>query len=133
MGRGLEMLFSSATARRPAVYYDMEYTPSMVVIGASAGGVDAIRSLARALPADFAAAVCIVLHIGSHKSELPWLLNQLGPLRASHPKDGDPIRPGEIQVAPCDSLNLGRCPAAFRTAGGPLHGIRTLPPPALHD
>jgi two-component system chemotaxis response regulator CheB len=74
----------------------------MVVIGASAGGVDAIRSLASALPADFAAAVCVVLHIGAHKSELPWLLNQLGPLRASHPKDGDPIRPGEIQIAPPD-------------------------------
>ena len=80
----------------------MGKTPAIVVIGASAGGVDAIRSLAAALPADFAATVLVVLHIGAHKSELPWLLNQLGPLRASHPRDGDPVRSGNIYVAPPD-------------------------------
>ena len=80
----------------------MSKAPSIVVIGASAGGVDAIRVLTAALPAGFAAAVFVVLHVGAHKSELPWLLNQMGPLRASHPEDGDPIRAGQIYVAPPD-------------------------------
>jgi two-component system chemotaxis response regulator CheB len=75
---------------------------AVIVIGASAGGVEAIRSLAAGLPAGFPAAVLIVLHIGAHKSELPWLLNQVGPLRALHPRDGDPIRPGLISIAPPD-------------------------------
>ena len=73
-----------------------------IVIGASAGGVEAIRFLAAELPADFPVAVFIVLHIGAHPSQLPWLLNQTGPLRAVHPKDGDPIRPGQIHIAPPD-------------------------------
>jgi two-component system chemotaxis response regulator CheB len=46
--------------------------------------------------------VFVVLHIGAHKSGLPWLLNQKGPLRACHPGDGDPIRAGQIYVAPPD-------------------------------
>ena len=96
----------------------MEKAPTIIVIGASVGGVDAIRSLAAALPADLAAAVFIVLHIGAHKSELPWLLNQLGPLRASHAKDGDPIRPGHIYVAPPDH-HLVVEPGHMRLTRGP--------------
>lgn len=80
----------------------MDKALPIVVIGASAGGVEAIRALVAALPPDFAAAVFVVLHIGAHKSELPWLLNQKGPLRACHPGDGDPIRAGQIYVAPPD-------------------------------
>ncbi len=80
----------------------MGRAPGIVVIGASAGGVEAIRFLAAALPPDFAAAVLVVLHIGAHRSVLPWLLNQKGPLPARHPGNGDPIRPGHIYVAPPD-------------------------------
>ena len=71
------------------------------MVGTSAGGVEALRSLAAALPIDFKASVFVVLHVGSHKSRLPEVLNQSGPLRAVHPKNGDPIRPGQI-VAPPD-------------------------------
>lgn len=80
----------------------MDKSSAVVVIGASEGGVAALCSISAALPANFAAAVFVVLHIGAHKSELPRLLNQLGPLRANHPRDGDPIRPGTICVAPPD-------------------------------
>ena len=91
---------------------------AIVVIGASAGGVDAIRSLAAALPADFPAAVFVVLHIGAHRSELPWLLNQAGPLPACHPADGDPIHPGRIYVAPPDHHLLVE-PGRVRLSRGP--------------
>jgi len=96
----------------------MDKAPSIVVIGASAGGVEAIRSLTVALPADFAAAVFVVLHIGAHKSELPWLLNQTGSLRACHPGDGDPIRAGHIYVAPPDHHLLVE-PGHVRLTRGP--------------
>ena len=96
----------------------MEKAPTIVVIGASAGGVDAIRSLTAALPADFAAAVFVVLHIGAHKSELPWLLNQTGPLPACHPGDGDPIHAGHIYVAPPDHHLLVE-PGCVRLTRGP--------------
>ena len=99
-------------------YRMMEKGPAIVVVGASAGGVDAIRSLAAALPADFAAAVFVVLHIGAHKSELPWLLNQTGPLPACHPKDGDSIQAGRIYVAPPDH-HLVVEPGHMRLTRGP--------------
>jgi two-component system chemotaxis response regulator CheB len=80
----------------------LDQASPIVVIGASMGGVEAVLALAAALPPDFAAAVFVVLHIGARRSELPWLLNQQGPLRAQHPADGDPIHAGRIYVAPPD-------------------------------
>lgn len=74
----------------------------IVVIGASAGGVDALRRLVAELPADFPAAVFAVLHVGTHRSELPWLLNQDSRLHAEHARDGAAIRPGRVYVAPPD-------------------------------
>lgn len=74
----------------------------MIVIGASAGGVEALRTMVAALPADLSAALFIVLHVGSHRSELPWLLDRLGGLPARHPDDGDIIEAGHIYIAPPD-------------------------------
>lgn len=74
----------------------------MIVIGASAGGVEAIRALVADLPNDLDAAIFIVLHIGAHRSDLPWLLSRAGSLPACHPENGDVIRAGQIYVAPPD-------------------------------
>lgn len=74
----------------------------IVVIGASAGGVAALRGLAAALPAEFPAAVLIVLHVGAHKSILPPLLASAGPNSAAHAKDGEALRHGHLMVAPPD-------------------------------
>ncbi|MBV1800404.1 chemotaxis protein CheB [Siccirubricoccus sp. G192] len=104
----------------------MEKAPAIIVIGASAGGVEATRTLAAGLPADIAAALFIVLHIGAHKSELPSLLNQLGPLRASHPKDGALIHPGQIYVAPPDH-HLVIEPGLVRLTKGPRENWVRIP------
>lgn len=96
----------------------MGHAPAIIVVGASAGGVEAVRSLAAALPADFSAALFVVLHIGAHKSQLPSLLNQAGPLRAVHPENGDPIRSGRIYVAPPDHHLLVE-PGRVRLTKGP--------------
>jgi two-component system, chemotaxis family, protein-glutamate methylesterase/glutaminase len=75
----------------------------IVVIGASAGGVETLQSFVRALPPDFAAAILIVLHVPAHTpSRLDEILERAGPLSACHPKDGEPILPGRIYVAPTD-------------------------------
>jgi two-component system chemotaxis response regulator CheB len=76
--------------------------PAIIVIGASAGGIEALRTIVRDLPKDFAAAIFIVVHLGAHKSELPWLLSQIGPLPAVHPVDGDAVAAGTIVIAPPD-------------------------------
>lgn len=80
----------------------VKHTQTVVVIGTSAGGVEALLQLVAALPADLPAPVFIVLHIGSHKSDLPWLLDRLGGLPAFHASDGEHFAPGRIYVAPPD-------------------------------
>lgn len=74
----------------------------IVVIGGSIGGFQALRTMAAALPPDFAAAVFVVLHIGDRPSRLPELLSAAGPLPAHHARDGEAIAPGQITVAPPD-------------------------------
>ena len=74
----------------------------IVVIGASAGGVGALRKLAADLPAAFPAAVLVVLHVGAHASLLPELLEAAGPNSASHAQDGEELRTGHLAVAPPD-------------------------------
>jgi two-component system chemotaxis response regulator CheB len=73
----------------------------VIVIGASAGGVEALVTLAGSLPADLPAAIFLVLHIPAQSpSLLPDILNRAGPLRASHPADGEAIQYKHIYVAP---------------------------------
>ena len=75
----------------------------IVVVGASAGGMEALQRLVERLPRDFPAAVFIVWHLSpGAKSMLPQILSKAGPLKAAHPQDGDPIEPGRIYVAPND-------------------------------
>jgi two-component system chemotaxis response regulator CheB len=75
----------------------------IIVIGASAGGVEALRELARGLPPDLPAAAFIVLHVPpSGPSMLPEILNGSGPLRARHAINGGAIEHGRIYVAPPD-------------------------------
>jgi two-component system chemotaxis response regulator CheB len=73
----------------------------IVVIGASAGGVEPLLTIARALPDDFDASVFIVLHFPQEgTSVLPELLNRSSSMPAAHASNGEPIRKGRIYVAP---------------------------------
>ena len=76
----------------------------IIVIGASAGGVEALVNVVRTLPPDLSAAVFITLHIPADSpSMLPAILSRSGPLPAIHPEDGANIEPGMIYVAPADN------------------------------
>lgn len=73
----------------------------LIVVGASAGGVEALTYLVKNLPPDLNAAVMIVLHVPSHgTSVMPRILTRAGNLPASHPKDGEVIQLRRIYVAP---------------------------------
>src|SRR5262245_6147675 len=72
----------------------------IVVVGASAGGLDAVSKLISGLPTRFPAAVFIVIHItASAKSALASILNRAGSLPAVEAVDGQPIERGRIYVA----------------------------------
>jgi two-component system, chemotaxis family, protein-glutamate methylesterase/glutaminase len=73
----------------------------IVVVGASAGGVEALADLATSLPDDLPAAVFVVLHLpATGTSALPEILRRHGPLPAAHVRDGEPIQSGRVYVAP---------------------------------
>ncbi len=75
----------------------------IVVVGASAGGVEALIQLVDKLPADLPASLFVVLHVpAGATSVLPSILNRHGPLRAEHARDGERIEHGRIYVAPPD-------------------------------
>lgn len=91
----------------------------IIVIGASAGGVEALTRLASELPPDLPAAVFVTLHFPrSTPSVLPRILGRAGPLPALHPVDGEPIRHGHLYVAPPDFHLLVR-PDVIRLVRGP--------------
>jgi two-component system chemotaxis response regulator CheB len=77
------------------------------VIGASAGGVEALVSLVGALPGDLDAAVFVVLHVApASTSVLADILARAGVLPAAPARDGQAIVPGRIYVAPPDQHTL---------------------------
>jgi two-component system chemotaxis response regulator CheB len=119
-------------------------TPDVIVVGASAGGVEALRTLAAGLPADLPASVLIVLHVPrSSPSALPAILRRVCPLPVRPAADGEPLRHGRIYVARVDHhllvidgyIRLSRGPAenGHRPAIDPLfrsaaraHGPRVI-------
>jgi two-component system, chemotaxis family, protein-glutamate methylesterase/glutaminase len=91
----------------------------IIVIGASAGGVEALQEIASTLPPDFQAAVFVVLHVTAEAtSALPAILRRAGPLPASHAVNNEPIRYGRLYIAPPD-FHLVLCDGAVRVVHGP--------------
>ena len=75
----------------------------LVIVGGSAGAVEALLELIRGLPRRLAAPVLIVVHIpATAESHLPQILERSGRLPAAHAEDGEPLEDGRIFVAPPD-------------------------------
>lgn len=79
---------------------------SLVVMGASVGGMEALSIIFSALPADFPAAILVVTHVGARKSLLPELLAKTSALPVRYARDREPIGPGRILLAPPDQHML---------------------------
>lgn len=106
----------------------------IIVIGASAGGVEALMRIAAELPGNLAASVFVAVHLPSGvKSALPDILNRAGPLPAAHPVDGEEIEPARIYVAPPDHHLLVE-PGRVRVARGPReNGLRPAADPLFRS
>jgi two-component system, chemotaxis family, protein-glutamate methylesterase/glutaminase len=93
---------SSARSPRKAAAHDVptRNATSLVVIGASAGGVEALCTLLHDLPPRLPSALLIVQHVGS-SSVLPAILRRCdGDHEVVLAADGMPIHAGVIYVAP---------------------------------
>jgi two-component system chemotaxis response regulator CheB len=81
----------------------MHASERIIVLGASAGGVESLIQVLCDLPADIPAAICVVLHVPAYRpSRLPNILTDCGKVKAIHPEDGAKIKSGLIYVAPPD-------------------------------
>jgi two-component system chemotaxis response regulator CheB len=102
------------------------------VIGASSGGLDAVRNILEQLPADFPAPICVVIHMYAQSPPdiLPAVLNRSTRLSVVTASDGAPLKKGVVYVAPPDQhllvesgvVRLSRGPKEnrFRPAIDPL-------------
>jgi two-component system, chemotaxis family, protein-glutamate methylesterase/glutaminase len=105
----------------------------IVVLGASAGGVEMISTVVAGLPRDFPAAVLVVLHVSRGRSVFPKILARAGRLPASHPDDGERLQYGHIYVAPPDHhMTLER--DVIRITHGPTeNGVRPAVDPLFRS
>jgi len=75
----------------------------IVVVGTSAGGVEALATLVSTLPPELPAAIFVVLHIPAHSpSFVSDILGRSGLLETVQASDGMEVEHGRIYVAPPD-------------------------------
>ncbi|OBI35778.1 chemotaxis protein CheB [Mycobacterium colombiense] len=72
----------------------------LVVLLASAGGLEPLSTVLRDLPADFPAAVVVQQHLGGHDSLLTTILHRQTGRAIGWAQDGLTLRPGEVVVCP---------------------------------
>ncbi len=88
-------------------------------MGASAGGIEALRTLVAGLPEDFPAPICVVVHTSPQApGVLDGILTRAGVLKATNARSGQRLRPSHIYVAPPD-CHLVLEPGVVRVTKGP--------------
>jgi two-component system chemotaxis response regulator CheB len=97
----------------------------VIVVGTSAGGVQALQALVAQLPPELPAAVLVVLHLMPQaNSVLADILDRAGPLPASQARDGERLERGHVYVGPPDFHLLLRGDAIHLSAGPRENGHR---------
>lgn len=98
----------------------------LVVIGGSAGGVDALLGLLPALPELFGPSVVCILHLpGDRESRLPELFAARLPLPVLEARDKDTIQPGTVYFAgPGYHLSIERDRSFSLSCEEPVHFAR---------
>ncbi|HEX7296865.1 MAG TPA: chemotaxis protein CheB [Pyrinomonadaceae bacterium] len=95
----------------------------IIVIGASSGGIEALRTLVGGLRSDFAGSIFVVVHVGPQSpGVLHEILNRAGDLPAVNPVDKERFEKGRIYVAPADRHMLIE-PGIVRLTRGPKENL----------
>ena len=95
----------------------------IVVVGTSAGGVEALQTLVQGLPQDYPGTIFVVLHVGRH-TVMPEILNRRSKIPVLSAVDGDRFKPNHIYLAPPDRHLLLRDGQIQLSAGPPENGHR---------
>lgn len=96
-----------------------------IVMGASAGGVEALMRIVAALPRDLPAAILIAMHMSpTHKSLLPDLFNRCGKLKTRQGENGMTVENGNIYTS-APGLHLTVNDDHIKLTAGPkINGFR---------
>ena len=97
--------YNSPVASRPArssgAQTGREFHPAVLAIGASTGGPVALRQVLMALPRHFPLPVVVAVHMpGSFTTAYAERLNSVCAVRVREARDRDPLRPGQVLIAP---------------------------------
>lgn len=102
-----------------------EHKRDIIVLGASAGGIEAVGELLSQLPHDLQATIFLAQHMSPvHVSRLPEVLTKRGPFRALYPVHGQAIAPRQLYIAPPDNQLLVRDGYVHVTRGPKENGHR---------
>ncbi|MFB3814125.1 MAG: chemotaxis protein CheB [Terriglobales bacterium] len=94
---------SPRSAGRPDALIPDGAPYQVIAVGASAGGFHSLCALLRPIPADLPCGILVVQHLSpDYKSILAELLNHRTALRVRQAKDGEPVVPGTVYIAPPD-------------------------------
>lgn len=75
----------------------------VIVIGASIGGVEALKWLCSELPADFPGVIGVVLHRSAmYETDTVGIYNKNGSIRVCEPSHLESLKPGTLYFAPRD-------------------------------
>lgn len=92
----------------------------IVVIGASAGGIEALRSILSALPWDFQASLFVVVHTSEDSPGLlPEILNRKSKLPVLYAVHQAPVLPARVYVAPAGRAHMILDRGTIRLQQGP--------------
>ena len=92
----------------------------VIVVGTSAGGVQALKQLFSGLPSNLDAVLFVVLHIApTSPGFLPAAFASAGPLPCLHPRQGQRFEKGHIYLAPPDHHMLVEAGGTIRLSYGP--------------
>jgi two-component system, chemotaxis family, protein-glutamate methylesterase/glutaminase len=92
----------------------------IIAIGGSLGGLDALRRLVGALPADFPAVLLAVLHTGPTSPRLlAQIVGSSTSLKVAYAENDEEVQPGRLLIAPPDCHMTVRPPGIVSLDSGP--------------
>jgi two-component system chemotaxis response regulator CheB len=95
------------------------------VVGAAAGGIEAILDVFHRLPADLPAVIAVALHRSPrYASQLCRVIGRRAPLPVREPADGETIRRGHVYLAPRDTHLIANGERWQLHRGPRRHGMR---------
>jgi len=119
--RGSEGVSSEAegVSRAKQSDRDVSARSDIVVIGASAGGLEAVKVILSALPSTFSGSIFVVIHVAAERHSIAAkILGRASDLEVTAPVDKTPVVPGRVYVSSPDRHMLLE-PGRIRIVRGP--------------